>query len=138
MLDTNHFSELLHGTELGDRLAERFDQHGDDVFTSVVTAQEITEGWSAFIRKQKAGSPKQVHGYQQFQNSLSLLMELPMLPFDDDAALIFRQLRKDHPRAGSQDLKIAAIALAHDALLLTRNLRDFSFVPKLRAENWLD
>lgn len=35
------------------------------------------------------------------------------------------------------DLRIAAICLVHDALLLTRNTRDFAF-PGLRQENWLD
>ena len=35
------------------------------------------------------------------------------------------------------DLKIAAICLVHDALLLTRNLVDFEKVPGLRVENWL-
>lgn len=36
------------------------------------------------------------------------------------------------------DLKIAAICLAHDAMLLTRNLSDFRHIPGLRVENWLD
>jgi tRNA(fMet)-specific endonuclease VapC len=36
------------------------------------------------------------------------------------------------------DLKIACIALAHEALLLSRNLVDFEKVPGLRVENWLD
>lgn len=35
------------------------------------------------------------------------------------------------------DLKIASIALNHDALLLTANVRDFDQVPGLRTENWL-
>ena len=35
------------------------------------------------------------------------------------------------------DLKIAAIALAGDAVLLAANLRDFEKVPMLRIENWL-
>ena len=36
------------------------------------------------------------------------------------------------------DLKIAAIALVNDALLLSGNLRDFRQVPGLRVENWLE
>jgi len=35
-------------------------------------------------------------------------------------------------------LLIASIALANDALLVTRNLRHFRQVPNLRLENWAD
>jgi tRNA(fMet)-specific endonuclease VapC len=34
------------------------------------------------------------------------------------------------------DLKIAAIAIANDAILLTRNLKDFGQIEELRAEDW--
>jgi tRNA(fMet)-specific endonuclease VapC len=34
------------------------------------------------------------------------------------------------------DLKIAAIALAHNATVLTRNVKDFKLVPGLRIEDW--
>ena len=81
---------------------------------------------------------EQLHGYQQFQHSLELLMELTILSFDEQAANIFRRLRKEMPQAGTQDLKVAAICLAHDATVLTRNVVDFQKVPGLRVENWLD
>ena len=61
-----------------------------------------------------------------------------MLPFDGEAAETFRKLRHHFLRSGTMDLKIASICLAHDALLLTRNLKDFDGIPGLRAENWLD
>jgi tRNA(fMet)-specific endonuclease VapC len=34
------------------------------------------------------------------------------------------------------DLKIAAIVLAHDATLLTRNQKDFSQIQGLKIEDW--
>jgi len=40
-------------------------------------------------------------------------------------------------RIGSMDLKIASIALVHNALVLSANLQDFQKVPGLRVENWL-
>jgi len=138
VLDTNHFAELVHDTGNGVRLRRRFTESKAAVLTTIITAQEVSEGWSAFIRKQKAGSEKQIHGYAQFQHSLELLMELTLLPFDAQSAAIFRELRKHLPQAGTQDLKIAAIGLAHDATVLTRNLVHFSKVPGLRVANWLD
>jgi tRNA(fMet)-specific endonuclease VapC len=38
---------------------------------------------------------------------------------------------------GTMDLKIASIALAHSATLLSANLRDFRQVPNLSVEDWL-
>ena len=39
-------------------------------------------------------------------------------------------------RIGTMDLKIAAIALVHEAVLITRNVSDFVKVPGLRAQDW--
>jgi len=49
-----------------------------------------------------------------------------------------RLLRGLGIRIGSQDLKIAAIAIVNDALLLSANLHDFRQVPELMVESWLD
>ena len=50
----------------------------------------------------------------------------------------FAQLRRQGVRVGTLDLRIASIAIANDATLLTRNLKDFTRVPGLRVENWLE
>ena len=42
------------------------------------------------------------------------------------------------PNVGRMDLRIAAIALEEDAVVITRNLRDFERVPGLACENWAD
>ena len=61
---------------------------------------------------------------------------MTVLPFDAEAAWHFEQLRKAKVRIGTMDLKIAAICLARNATLLTRNLTDFGQVPGLTAEDW--
>jgi tRNA(fMet)-specific endonuclease VapC len=59
------------------------------------------------------------------------------LPLTEAAGNRFETLRKQRIRIGTQDLKIASIALEAGALLLSANLRDFERVPGLRVENWL-
>jgi len=53
-----------------------------------------------------------------------------VLPFDLATSATFQHLRSAHRRNGRMDLKIASICIAHDTLLLTRNLADS---PPLRA-----
>ena len=69
---------------------------------------------------------------------VEFLSEWEIIRLDEAAFDAFDRLRKLGVRVGSQDLKIASIALAHDALLLSANLRDFRRVPALRVENWLE
>lgn len=61
-------------------------------------------------------------------------------PFDDAAAAHYGLLRaqlsaKGRP-IGPNDLMIAATALAHDAMLVTRNQAEFSRVVGLRVVGW--
>ena len=89
------------------------------------------------MNRQSAGRD-QIRAYAQFQHCIALLMKLTILPFDGEAAEHFHRLQSERVRIGTMDLKIAAICLAHDATLLTRNRVDFEKVPGLRVENWLD
>lgn len=59
-----------------------------------------------------------------------------ILDFDNLAATQFAVLQSQRIRIGTMDLKIAAIALANDATLLSRNLKDFCKVPGLKVEDW--
>ena len=60
-----------------------------------------------------------------------------IVEWDEPAAATFRRLRAGRVRIGTQDLKIAATAIAQDASLLSANLRDFEQVPGLNVEDWL-
>jgi tRNA(fMet)-specific endonuclease VapC len=58
------------------------------------------------------------------------------LPFDHAAFDAARQLRKRYRRLGAMDLKIAAIVMTQDAILLTRNRSNFGQIEGLRWEDW--
>ena len=50
----------------------------------------------------------------------------------DEAAEVFRRLGS--PRKRAADVAIGVTAVAHDAVLLTRNARDFAGLPSLAVE----
>ena len=59
-----------------------------------------------------------------------------MLSFTGHSATVFDVLRQQHPRRGRMDLRIAAIALTSQAILVTRNLSDFEDIQDLVTEDW--
>ena len=137
VLDTNYFRELRENSAAGQRLQSQIKSRDADTFTSIVTAEESLSGWVAFIRRHKAGLD-QMNGYERLKDCIETLSDLTILPFDREPALIFHELERQRLRVGTMDLKIAAICMSHDALLLSRNIVDFVKVPGLRVENWLD
>ncbi len=137
ILDTNHLRELVsESSDPGKRLWERIDENDAEVFASIVVVEESIQGWLALLRRHDAG-PGQVGVYARMQETLEAAVGLGILPFDVDAAEIFVELRRSFRRHGTMDLKIAAICLAHDAILLTRNHVDFRDIPSLRVQDWL-
>ncbi|MDZ7696616.1 MAG: PIN domain-containing protein [Deltaproteobacteria bacterium] len=62
------------------------------------------------------------------------------VPFDDEAARKYGEIRSDLARKGTpigpNDLMIAAIALAHESVLITHNTREFKRVVGLKVEDW--
>ncbi|MEI6302339.1 MAG: type II toxin-antitoxin system VapC family toxin [Betaproteobacteria bacterium] len=65
---------------------------------------------------------------------------LQSLPFDDRCAHDYGVIRADLAAQGTpigaNDLMIAAIARAHDLILVTHNTKEFSRVAGLRVEDW--
>jgi tRNA(fMet)-specific endonuclease VapC len=77
---------------------------------------------------------------ERFRQTEEMLADFLILPVDDEAVRQFGRLRREKKlkKIGRADLLIACIALAQDALLVTRNTKDFQLVTGLRLENWVD
>jgi len=64
---------------------------------------------------------------------------LPLdMPALDASATIYRDLRDKGTPLEDADVLIAGIALARDAVLVTRNLKHFERIDGLRLETWED
>src|SRR5262245_47918231 len=137
VLDTDHVSFLAHGgskaaSKLRDRLAE-LSPH--DWGTSIVTYAEQSRGWLAYLARARTPADR-VDAYAKLSKHLKLYHSIIVLDFDHRAATVFTELARARLKVGTMDLSIAAICLAHDATLLSRNLADFRRVPKLHVEDW--
>jgi tRNA(fMet)-specific endonuclease VapC len=91
----------------------------------------------AHDRINQARTPDElVRGYDLLFQVTDLYRRFPLVPFDAAAAAVFNGLKAQKVRVKTMDLRIAAVALAHGLVLVTRNVRDFGKVPGLQTEDW--
>jgi tRNA(fMet)-specific endonuclease VapC len=128
LLDTNTCIRYINGSSqsVADKL-NALDKR-DAVVCSVVKAE-------LFFGALRSQNPiKTMAGQRQF---LSLFVSLP---FDDAAAEHYAQIRAELSQKGtpigSNDLLIAAIALANGLTLITHNTSEFGRVSGLKIEDW--
>lgn len=136
ILDTDHMSELGRESAATREIELRLTAATVPIVTTIVTAEELLRGRLAQVARAK----KRDHltaGYDRLKRTIDALSEWEILPFDAPTADGYERLRKLRLGVATMDLRIAAIALANNATLLSRNLKDFTRVPELKAEDWL-
>jgi len=128
LLDTDICIHLLNAREPD--LIQRFLDHAPTelALCSVVRAELL---WGARNSRRVEENLRRVGEFAA---------PLTSLPFDDRCAEHYGVVRADLAARGEpigpNDTLIAAIARAHDAVLVTRNGREFGRVPGLRMEDW--
>ncbi|MCX6929870.1 MAG: type II toxin-antitoxin system VapC family toxin [Verrucomicrobia bacterium] len=118
-----------------EKLADRLDLVEDEVVVSIISFEEQMRGWLAFIARAQS-AVQQTTAYAKLYGLLEDFTSRPVLEFSESCAAEFDSLVRARVRVGTMDLKIAAIAISHEALLVSRNLVDFRKVPGLRVEDW--
>lgn len=128
LLDTNILSDLVRNPQ--GLIAQKIASAGEgSICTSIIVAGELRFG------ARKLGS-KQLT--TQLDTILSAIDILPLEePADHRYAELRAHLEKHGTPIGPNDMLIAAHALMLDCVVVTANEREFSRVPKLRVENWL-
>jgi tRNA(fMet)-specific endonuclease VapC len=109
----------------------------DVIAVSIISVEEQLNGWYGVLRRPLSAKAL-ADVYQRMTRNISFLAALPIVTFSEAAILRFEALKAMRLNVGSNDLRIAAIALENDATVVTRNTRDFERVPGLRIENWAE
>ncbi len=104
----------------------------------IIVVEEIIRGRLNVIRQAEAGKSKVSidRAYQLFQDTFDDFRYLQILSYTPQAELQFQQWKKQKIRISTHDLRIAAICIAHDATLISRNRQDFEKLPELTVEYW--
>jgi tRNA(fMet)-specific endonuclease VapC len=136
ILDTDHVSLFLRRNEL---VVSRLAQSSLEIATTIVTAQELFNGWVTRINA-PSQADNLVEVYTRFWEVVGVLRVVEVLNFDDKANRVYQRLLQEHPQLRKtrieKDVRIAAIALSVGGIVVTRNQRDFAQVPGLRLEDW--
>ena len=128
LLDTNVCIRYLNGRS--SQIVERLQtiSPNDVVVCSVVKAE-------LFYGARRSQNPERSFHIQQ-----KFLQPFRSLSFDDAASSIYADIRADLASRGlpigPNDLMIAAIAVAHDLILVTHNVSEFGRISALLIEDW--
>jgi tRNA(fMet)-specific endonuclease VapC len=133
VLDTDHVSLHFRGhSQLGEKLALI---PPDEIAITTITAEEQLRGRLAQIKNSPTSDALAI-AHRRFRQAISDLAKLNILEFDSAAITIFEDLKRQRPRVGSQDLRIAAVTISNGAIVVTRNRGDFGQIPGLQIEDW--
>lgn len=137
LLDTDHLSILQRqaGEDYSKLLTRMTPYPLSDFAVSTVTFHEQMLGSHVYISRARNLNDV-VKGYEIMARLVSDFKVLPLVSFDAGAATTFNQLQSQRIQLAKMDARIAAIALFHELILLTRNRRDFGKVSGLLLEDW--
>lgn len=128
MLDTNVCIRIINRRSVAARTKLLSFSAVDIAVCSIVRAE-------LFYGAAKSKTPEAT-----LQKLTLFLFPFATLPFDDQAAVIYGQVRAQLEQTGIPigplDFQIASIALAHGLTLVTHNIREFDRVPGLQLEDW--
>lgn len=130
LLDTNICIYIIKQKPL--EVLQRFNTYQiGDIGISAITVAEL-----------KFGVQKSQFPVRNQQALAQFLLPLMIVDFDHTATILYGDLRttleKRGTPIGSLDTLIAAHALSLQVTLITNNLKEFSRVPNLQLDNWVN
>ncbi|NET60106.1 MAG: type II toxin-antitoxin system VapC family toxin [Symploca sp. SIO2E6] len=133
ILDTDHLSLFQREHPL---LTERVKATDPQtIAVTIITLEEQVYGRLNKIRR-ATSTESLVLAYAKLRYTWDFFSTINLLSFTQEASDCYAALVSQKIRIGTQDLKIAAIALSLKGIVVTRNQRDFCRVPGLELADW--
>jgi tRNA(fMet)-specific endonuclease VapC len=133
VLDTDHLTLYYHGDPI---VVQRVDSRPPaELAISVLTVDEQLTGWYTLTR-QARGPEAVARAYAHLGEAVVRLGRWRILPYTEAAIARVAQLKALRLNVRLMDLRIAAVATENQAVVVTRNRRDFGRVPGLNVEDW--
>ena len=134
LIDTNVLAELMR-VHPDKRVFQWFDAHSDkNFYVSSITKAEIFLGIALLpkgMRQRRLTEAAEIMFAQDFLSRC--------LPFDEKAAGIYAEIVAARARLGkpvsTEDAQIAAVAMASNLVLVSRNIKDFEGIEGLETIN---
>jgi tRNA(fMet)-specific endonuclease VapC len=133
ILDTDHASLFQTGHPLVTQRVQSIEPNA--LAVTIITVEEQMYGRLNRIRRAKSTDDLRL-AYFNLNRTLEYFQTINVIDLDRAAADCYQDIIGRKLRVGTQDLKIAAITLSRQAIVVTRNYRDFSKVPGLQIEDW--
>jgi tRNA(fMet)-specific endonuclease VapC len=106
-----------------------------EVGITVMTVEEQLSGWYTELRRAK--TPQILAAvYQRMADTVCFYAPMRISSFTEPAIARYDELNSQKLQVRKTDLRIAAIVLEQNAVLVTRNLVDFQQIPGLVIEDW--
>ena len=79
----------------------------------------------------------EIRAHQVLSEIIPTLARFQVWPYDSAAAAVFDKMSAETKRIGRNDCKIAASAVAHGLIVVTRNVQHFEKIePPVKIEDW--
>ena len=135
LIDTNVLSETLKPRPEPKVTAWLAEQNPEDLFLSSISLGELARGAS------RVKEPtKRERLMRWVEDDLVSQFQDRILPFDQDAAILWGKIMGDGDSTGRQkpmaDAQIAAVAKRHGLTLVTRNTKDFRNMDVMLVNPW--
>ena len=132
LFDTDSLSNILKKNPSTLLIEKLMTLPGELQFTTSINISEIYFG---AYRSKNRKQILQAYEKKVFPN-------LNILPFDTGSGKIYGKLKAQLEKKGlpksEPDLRIAAIAIQHNMVLVTGNIKHFIDIPGLNVENWIN